>query len=87
MKDGDNLLRLVYETYFNVTPRDRQGAEWFVKPELWAEIKKLSVDNIPVVIPVPGEVRCFLMGLPVNVDAQVDWIELRAAMPTRRSSP
>ncbi len=74
----DNLLRLVYETYFDVPPQARQGAEWFIKPQLWDEIKKLSVDNVPVVIPVQGEVRCFLMGRPVNVDGRADWIELRA---------
>lgn len=46
-------------------------------------MKKLSVDNIPILIPVQGEVRYFLMGLPVNVDPQVDWIELRAVTPAK----
>lgn len=44
----------------------------------------MSDDNLLrlVVLPMPGEIRYVLMGLPVNVNEQVDWIELLTAEAT-----
>lgn len=79
----DNLRALLYETYFSILPRDRQHAEWVIKPQLWDEIRMLkSSDDLPFVLPMPGEVRRVLMGLPVHLDDLADWVELRPSTST-----
>lgn len=73
------MITLLYETYFSLPPRDRQHAEWFVRPQLWDEIRRLkTMGGELLVLSMPDEGRYILMGLPVNLDESADWVELRA---------
>lgn len=78
----DSLRRLVYETYFSIPPGDRQAAEWAIKPQAWDEIRKLQSRDTPLVLPIPGDGRPLLLGLPVRLDDLADWVELRPSAPT-----
>jgi HK97 family phage major capsid protein len=75
----NDLIKLIYETYFSVQPQDRQSAKWFIKPQLWEDIRQLkSGNNVSMVVPMLNEDRYFLIGLPVHLDEHADWIDLRS---------
>lgn len=83
--DRDLMAKVVYDTYYQTLPRDRQRSQWVMTQDMHDWIRDLS--GVPEPDPpdpdddTPRTDRSYLLGLPIEIRDGVQGVRLERIPP------